>query len=625
MLGCCHCLCSKEYSALTCVESCYPNDGRADPVHARVRELINWGTHDIDRFSTIHEILADKIRLDIERKNDAGVTVGLKIMASLLQNVREINYNISVTMTTCITQLIDTKRLALLQIAATSTQDLISYTTHAQLSTQINRIINAYLNLLKDDQLKETVFESISTIVSHSTQLQWIPVQNILKSICPTYFSENSGRNIIQSMAHIVLPLSLNKLTNDLFTFFNERNLWNDEDFISSLLLLFFNEIPENCAPPFFKSWLEQLPPRSPEVGHSKSIISITVRLVEQVSPERIISQAQTDALTILYLFILNLPQLMYDDKASILDNSLVIESFLVSHIPIPELLKIAHRQIWEWLPTDAEKQIDYDHEKVGLIFRFASTFNEAAKKNLNKLMINDSLTKIRKFLISFKHDEIILGTVLEHMRAITTAYPQARLDSLINFLLDLQKEVKHKDNDLTLHTFIMSAFYDLSRDGPPLLKSYVQDICKQRIKANPPQVDLSLSFIVKQFPELKGVKPSGKANVQFYFKKKSVVQPRRMSSVIIHPQMNEQDDDLDIEEEEISEVVPAIPALVFQEEGEVSEASAKEPPAATFEEAVEKQKKASDEHKAFLNELQNINFEWKSNVPLPVSQTQEQ
>ena len=624
MLGCCHCLCSKEYSALTCVESCYPNDGRADPVHARVRELINWGTHDINRLQTIHEILTDKIRTDIRNKNDAGVTVGLKIMAQLLHNVRELNYNISGAMTTCIIELIETKRISLLQIAANSTPYLFQKdSNNPQLPALVSRIINAYLALINDDDLKETVFESLSTIVSQAEHINYFPIPNILKAICPTYFAENSARNVIKLIARIVKPMALNKMTNDLFSFFTERALWNDEDFISSILLLLFNEIPDTCVPPFFKSWLELLPPRSPEVGHSKVIINISVKLIEQIAPERIVSQAQTDALTTLYIFILNLPQLMYDDKAAILDNALVIESFLVSHIPIPELLKIAHKQIWEWLPPDNDKQLDYDHEKVGLIFRIATTFSEAAKKNLTKYMINDSLSKIKKFLLSFKHDEIILGTVLEHLRAIAAAYPQARLDSIINFLLDLQKEVKHNGNDLTLNTFIMSAFYDIAKDGPPLLKSYILDVCKKRIHADPPQVDLSLSFIVTQFPLLKDVKPSGKANVEYYFKKKSVVQPRRMSSVIINPQNNMQDDDLDIEEEEISEVAPTIPSLVFQEDGEVSETSAKEPPAATFEEALEKQKKASQDHKAFIEDLRNINFEWKSNVPLPVSQEQ--
>ena len=623
MLGCCHCLCSKEYSALTCVESCYPNDGRADPVHARVRELINWGTHDIDRFSTIHEILADKIRQDVLRKNDAGVTVGLKIMASLLHNVKEINHNVSTTMTQCIIQLIETQRQPLLEIASTATHDLIHDTNTHMLPVPICRIINAYLILLNNESLKETIFESVSSIVSDS-QLQWIPITNILQTICPNYFAENAARNIIKSIAHIVQPLSLNRLTTDLFAFFTERNLWNDEDFISSILLLFFNEIQDNCAPGLFRSWLEQLPPRSPEAGHSKTIINITVRLVEQISPERIISQAQTEALSTLYFFVLNLPQLMYDDKATILDNSLVIENFIVSHIPFPELLKIAHRQIWDWLPEEIDKQIDYDHEKVGLIFRFATTFNEAAKKNLSKVMINDSLTKIKKFLVAFKHDEIILNTVLDHLRAIASVFPPARLDSLINFLLDLQKEVKHRGNDITLHTFIMSAFVDLSKEGPPLLKSYIHDVCKSRTEANPPQVDLSLSFITTQFPQLKDVKQSGKPIVTFFFKKKNVVQPRRLSSaVVMHPQFIENADDLDDEEEEISEVAPSIPALVFQEDGEVSEVSAKEPIPDTFEEAIEKQKKAAEEHNNFLKELKNINFEWKSNVPLPTEQKQ--
>ena len=625
MLGCCHCLCSKEYSALTCVASCYPNDGRADPVHARVRELINWGTHDIDRFSTIHEILADRIKSDVRTGNDAGVQVGLKIMASLLNSVRELNHNISTTMTACIIQLIETKRQPLLEIAARSTFDLIEFTNNHMLQTPICRIINAYLLLLTEESLKETIFQSVTSIVSKS-HIQWIPITNILKTICTDYFAENSARDIIKAIAHVVLPLSLNKLTADLFNFFSENNLWNDEDFVSSIIILFFNEVPDSCAPGFFRSWLEQLPPRSPEVGHCKTIINITVRLVEQIAPERLVSQAQTEALNTLYLFVLNLPQLMYDDKASILDNSLVIESFIVSHIPLPELLKIAHRQIWEWLPEEQDKQVDYEHEKVGLIFRLATTFNNAAKSNLTKGMINDSLVKIKKFLVAFRHDEIILGTVLDHIKDIGNVYPAAKSDSIINFLIDLQKEVKHRGNDITLHTFIMSAITEAVKDGPQPLTSYVQEICNKRIESTPPQVDLSLSFIVNQFPQLKGAKPGAKAAVTDFFKKrviKELTSLRRNSTASVYQSTAEklQRDNSD-EEEEVSEIEnAAIPALVFPDQGEVSEDSVVDPIPSTFDDALKVVSTANDNMKKYREDIDNISFEWKSPVPLPTQQ----
>ena len=83
MLSCCHCLCSKEYDAMTRVTACYPTDGRSDPVAARVRELINWGIHDISRFSSIHEIIAERIRHDIVNDKVAHAVGNGKIYISV--------------------------------------------------------------------------------------------------------------------------------------------------------------------------------------------------------------------------------------------------------------------------------------------------------------------------------------------------------------------------------------------------------------------------------------------------------------------------------------------------------------------------------------------------------------
>lgn len=626
MLGCCHCLCSKEYSAYTRVESCYPNDGRADPVYARVRELINWGTHDVDRFSTIHEILADRIQQDINGSNDAGVQVGLKICANILQNVREINHNLSTTMARSITQLIATKRPPLLQIAKSSTHDLIQYTQRHMLAAPVTQIINAFLELVTDESLKETVFSSVADIISIAS-IEWIPLPNILK-VVKTYFSDASTREIVKSIAHVVVPLILVRLTTSLFQFFTQNNLWDDEDFLSSIMIILFNEMPDNCGPGFFKCWLEQLPPRTPEAGHCKTLISVTVRLVEHISPEKLISQAQTDSLGVLYLFVLNLPQLMYNDKASILDNALIIERFIVSHIPQAELLKIAHHQIWMYLPEAINHQLDYEHEKVGLIFRFASAFNESAKLNLTKSTVQESLFKIQKFLISFHHDEATYKIVLDHIHDLYIAYPPSRIDLVVYFLLDLQQEVIEKGNDLSMHTFIMSAMSSAVHDGPAGLAEYVQSICNARIQSKPPQVDLSLSFIVNQFPALEGSKPGTDVKVVDYFMKDKVranVSQRRQSSaaavVIAHAtfeQMNSRLHDEE-DEEEIDEVFnQPIPHLLFAEDGEASEQSLVEPVPQTFDEAMQKQKGKMKEHDDFMKSIKDMKFEWKSYVPLP-------
>lgn len=98
MLGCCHCLCSKEYNAYTRVDACYPTDGRAQPINARIGELINWGRHDIDRFSTIHEILAERINYSIDNRDLNNVSCGIKILSRLFESVTDLNLNFSTTL-----------------------------------------------------------------------------------------------------------------------------------------------------------------------------------------------------------------------------------------------------------------------------------------------------------------------------------------------------------------------------------------------------------------------------------------------------------------------------------------------------------------------------------------------
>ena len=294
MLGCCRCLCSREYSAFTRIESCYSNDGRFEPIYARVTELVNWGNHDVDRFGSIHEILSEKINYDINRKNDAGISVGLKIFSILLERVREINLNISTSMTNCIIQLIQTRRLELFIIAQTSTQSLLEFTQRHTLNIPVQRIIQSYLQLLIEENLKESIFSSIALIISNSS-LDWIPLNEIFIALRPNFLVENSSRSILVSISKVVIPLTLPRLCNSIFLFFNNSNLWNNDDFLTNFLILILSEMNENCSPAFFIFWLEQLPPKSPENGNSKSIINIAIRLIEQVSPNRLISQSQTE------------------------------------------------------------------------------------------------------------------------------------------------------------------------------------------------------------------------------------------------------------------------------------------------------------------------------------------
>ena len=113
MLGCCHCLCSKEYDAYTRVLTCYPSDGRPDPVSAKVRELLTWGNHDLSRFDSIDSTLMECIRKDLVKRKFNAVSVGMKILGRLLPAVTDLNLNLSKALQNAIILLIGTKDVPL--------------------------------------------------------------------------------------------------------------------------------------------------------------------------------------------------------------------------------------------------------------------------------------------------------------------------------------------------------------------------------------------------------------------------------------------------------------------------------------------------------------------------------
>jgi len=624
-MSCCfRCCCSQDYSALTRIESCYPSDSRYEPINARVNELVNWGNHDVERFASIHEILAEKINHDVIRSNDAGVSIGLKIFSSLLERVRELNLNISLTMTACIIRLIETKRLSLLEIVKQSTASLIQFTQRHTLSVPIQRIVHSLLEISSDDTLKEISFETIAVIASLSS-IEWLPLIEIFTVTRSSFPQENSARNIIIAISKAVVPLTLPKLCGPLFLFLDQINLWNSESFLSSFIITLLTDMSDNCSPVFFRSWLEQLPPKSPETGHCKTIISISIRLIEQLPPEKLISQSSTVALTVLFLFVMTLPTLIYDDKATILDNTLLLVKFIVSNIHKRELLIEAHREIWEWLPNGTEGTIEYDHEKVGLLFRFASVFNEGATSYMSNSIITESLGKVLKFLEAFRHDDNILTIITDHIKGIYVSYPPSRIECVVSFLLALQKDLKQNSDDTTLHTLIMCAFFDVSIDGPPPFSAYIQDVCRQRLASSPPQFNSELSIFISRFPAFKDIRSNGQTGVTIRFKKKiinDIVSPgknrnqqhilRTISDLRHIKEDNASDDELN--HELLSRLIEG-PSLILNQEDNASDSIDAEQIPPDLNDAVAKIQNNLNDQASLIHRIEDLPFEWSSKL----------
>ena len=143
---CCHCLCSREYSALTRVLACYPQDGRPNPIPSRVQELINWGIHDVERMRSIQEILNERIQLDIDLNNLNNISVGMKVLCELLEKVRLLNNELSTTLASFIVQLIRYKNPSFLLIAQSSIDQELNFTETILLPVPVNRIINSFFH-----------------------------------------------------------------------------------------------------------------------------------------------------------------------------------------------------------------------------------------------------------------------------------------------------------------------------------------------------------------------------------------------------------------------------------------------------------------------------------------------
>lgn len=508
MLSCCHCLCMKEYDAMTRVAACYPTDGRPDPVAARVRELVNWGIHDISRFSSIHEIIAERIRHDIVGEKVNSAAVGVAILGKLLASVTEINMNLSSSLTTSVILLIRTRKGEFLDIADAGVASLLASANRVGLSQPIRDIISEYAALLGTG-CSDRACQSLARMLE-GTPTEYVPVDSLLSGLRDLILSSSSGRSVAVALAHSASPLSLPRFSEQLFHFFDESGLWEDSDYLHSLMVILLSEMKESCSPPFLRLWLEQLPPKAEDNRHCRTIVSVAARLAEELPPEKLLSSSQSDSLLILFLFILKLPSLGYADSREISDCAFGLSHTIAAHFAESDLARLAHHQIWETLPTEDSRTV-YSEEQIALIFRFIANFNDGIAKVLTSKMVNEGLNKVLAFLVAFKrHPDGVYREILAYLKKLNSLLESASVECIIPFLLALQSEVVKKKMkmkyELPLHTFVLCAMIDVVKKGHPKLKEYVAGVAGQRLKAQPPMIE-PFSFIGSYFPKFKAAK----------------------------------------------------------------------------------------------------------------------
>lgn len=513
MLSCCHCLCGKERSAQKRLEQCYPIDNRPDPVSAHVRELITWGTHDVSRFETIYDQLDNKIKNDISHNNVNSTSVGVKILGSLIEKVPEINLKISQILVEVSILLIRTKKPEFLDIADEAINSILQYSPQIKLRDYVTNIVKAYLKLLNDDRISEKVYHSLSSLIEQTT-VNVIPVEDILAAIKSNIGTNAGARSVLASIAKSVIMITLPNFADVLFQFFASNDIWSKPDLLQQIMATMITEMIPKISPSFFKLWLEQLPPRSPDDGHCEVILNTSQSLFDSIPPERLLSSSDIDPVIMVFYFVLKLPKLPYESKKDLQNNALLLSKTMISYYSTSDNIQIAHHQIWSTLPAGEEPSTDYDTETIQIIFQFCAMFDSAVGNALTKKMIRDGLKRIVQFFKCFQnHHKEIYKTVLKYLKSLATVNPTSNITSIIPTLLALQNEIQKNPtpSSLTIHTFIMCAMKDAVSDSPKGAQRYVANVIKQRLEADPVQADTKQSFFKSYFPDYKKSKKKGK------------------------------------------------------------------------------------------------------------------
>jgi hypothetical protein len=496
MLCCCHCLCNQNVDGFNRINACYPSDGRPDPVAARVRELITWGSHDLSRFESIHEILRTRIRQDVRRSTVNAASVGTKILARLLENVHELNLSFCQALTAAVILLIKTEQPDFLELARDSTASLLAHANRPNFGQSVQSIVREYLDLCGNPEIADTAMQSLAAVLEGSSH-ELVRLPEVLRVVRTHWNANNSARAVVVALAHSAAPLTLPSFSETLFHFFDQEELWADPNFLNRLISTFFTEMKDNCGPPFFRLWLELLLPVRQHPSQVQTVLSVAVSLVEDLPAAKLLSQTQIDSLTTVFMFVIKLPE-DAPDRAVLVANSQTLAHAIATHFARSELAKVAHHQLWEALPMAKNPTDSVSDPAVITIFKFIASFNDAISESITLEMAVAGIEVIWRFLVGYaQYSREILAALLEHLKQLGDSLSDARLNAVFPLLLALQDFIVENPRpcDLTLHTFVLCGALEVAAAGQPALEEYLTDIAGQRRSAGT-MIDYECPFV---------------------------------------------------------------------------------------------------------------------------------
>jgi hypothetical protein len=402
---------------------------------------------------------------------------------------------------------------------------VVANTQPRYFSTSVKGIVKEYVPMCDDAQVSDAAFDGLGMILD-SASLDAIPISEVLEVLKKHLNSNNNTRRLVIALAHAAVPVTLGGFSEALLAFFTEAQLWGDELFLNNLMITLFTEMNEDCGPPFFRFWLEQLLPTKQVPEHLQAVVKVAVRLMEELPPTKLLSQTQIDSLTTVYMFVLKLNR-SYTDRAAVMENALTLAHSIAAHFANTELAKVAHRQLWEALPVPIgieEVPTEYSDETVIQVFKFTTAFNDAISARLTPELVIEALKRAFAFLTTFNaYSGEVLAAILDHFKQLYVSFPPARLSCACPFFFALQKSLKLADRPcaIRLHTFILCGLLAIATAAAPHLAAYLNEIAERRRKMNPPTIDFDLEFVAEYIRTPRS--PSRKKNDEFPAIKKKV------------------------------------------------------------------------------------------------------
>lgn len=527
MLGCCRFLCSKEHDDLERLIACYPKNDRPEPVQAKVRELISYCNHDIQRYSSINELLFARIHEHMKVNLLNRVSVGFGIYIKLIPEARELSLNLSTNMCRTIINCAEKEVVELIKISSNATISLLRHFKGNLMSNQITcsimNVFDSFAELAKNEKLTGTVIDTIASMLNECGTIVVVPVSKMMNLVYLHYQDNSQSSEIIRYMTRVVDPLTLQYFTDSVFSFLDSKgdgqtSKWDDVTFVNFIMNLFFIELRRDCIPALFRNWISLLK-FTTEYNVKNIICEISAREISDSISLKSCSQSFTDNLPTLYTFMLN--ECVNKKSQKLINNCINIMKSIVSSIQVEniQLLYFSYQQIWQFISSPNDMN-NIKKEHIETLFRIAIEFTKASKNIITNTTIESGLEYIQSYIYTSKSARKAYSYLLEYIVDLSNLINQIRLDSVLEFLLNLQ-DIADKRKNTSLHTFVMCCMDEISKPGPENLREYVETVIKARMKTKPVEIDTTLSFVTKKYPELKSAKSFASKVKNLFIRKK--------------------------------------------------------------------------------------------------------